>query len=398
MSARRIAVLTGSRSDYSLAYWTIRRILEDLDLELALLVTGSHLAPEFGLTVQEIRQAGFPIAAQVESVLSSDSGDGVATAMGLTTIKMAQVLGTLRPDVLLVQGDRTEVLATVSAALPLLVPVAHIHGGESSQGAIDESIRHAVTKLSHLHFVSTPFYGKRLVQMGEEEWRVHVCGAPGLEDLHRTELPSKEELERELGLDLSQPPLLVTQHPTTLSPEEATSEIDEVLAALECCGLPAVITYPNADAGGRDTIRRIHSFQARNSHIRVSANLGHVRFLGLMRYARAMVGNSSSGIIEAASLGLPVVNVGDRQRGRVRGCNVIDVPARKDAILHGIRQALDPAFRAMSASAPNIYDRGRSSETIVKVLKEVELGERLLQKRFIDLPFAANDLAAGAKV
>ncbi len=190
---RRIAVVTGSRAEYGLLYWTIQAILQDPDLELVLLVTGMHLSPEFGLTARDIEADGVPIAARIEMLLSSDTGEGAASSIGLGTIKAAQVLGNLKPDLLLVLGDRTEILATVIAALPQRIPVAHIHGGESSEGAIDESIRHAVTRLSHLHFTATDFYARRLLQMGEEPWRVHTCGAPGLEHLNRTTPLGKEE-------------------------------------------------------------------------------------------------------------------------------------------------------------------------------------------------------------
>ena len=393
---RRIAVLTGSRAEYGLLYWTIRAVHQDPDLELLLLVTGMHLSPEFGLTVGEIEADGFPIAARVEMLLSSDTGVGTATSMGLGTVKMAQSLEDTKPDILVVLGDRPEVLATVVAALPQLIPVAHIHAGESSEGVIDESIRHAVTKLSHLYFVATDHYAKRLLQMGEEEWRIQVCGATGLEHIYRTSLPSREEVEEELDLDLTQPTLLVTQHPVTIgarvfdagasAPDDTSSDVAAVLGAVAESGLPAVITYPNSDMGGRAIIEDIQAFEAQYTKAKVRVNLGTRLYLGLLRYSAAMVGNSSSGIIEAASFGLPVVNVGERQQGRLRGSNVVDVPTDKDAILQAIQQVLEPGFRQKIAGLPNPYDRGESSQHIVRVLKETELGRRLLQKRLPDLP------------
>lgn len=394
---RRIAVLSGSRSDYTLLHWTMHRIHHDPGLELVLIVTGSHLSPEFGLTVADIEAAGFPIAARVEALLSSDTAEATATSIGLGTIKTAQALAGLKPDILLVLGDRTEILAAVAAALPLRIPVAHIHGGESTEGAIDESIRHAVTKLSHLHFASTEFYAQRLLQMGEEPWRVHVCGAPGLEHQHRIRLADREELEAELGLDLARPTLVVTHHPVTLSPDGGAPEVTEVLTAVEQSGLPAVITYPNADTGGRAIIQQVKSFVERYPQARVKVNLGPRRYMALLRHAAALVGNSSSGIIEAASFGLPVVNVGDRQRGRVRGANVIDVPPQKDAIFRGIQRALDPGFRRMAAECSNPYDLGNASEVIVPVLKEIELGDRLLMKSFVDYPSTLEALHAGER-
>ena len=395
---RRIAVLTGSRSDYGLLYWTMRGIQEDSDLELILMVTGSHLSADFGQTENDIQDAGFTIAARIDALMSSDSGEGTAASMGQTTIKVAQELARLKPDLLLVLGDRTEILATVSAALPLLVPVAHIHGGESTEGAIDEGIRHAVTKLSHIHFTATEFYARRLLQMGEEPWRVHVSGAPALEHLHRGELLEKTVLERELGLDLSKPCLLVTQHSVTLSDDAAAGEIDKVLSAIEKSGLPAVITYPNADMGGRAIIEKINSFQERYPLAQVRVNLGSRLYMGLMRHVVALVGNSSSGIIEAASFGLPVVNVGDRQLGRVRGANVIDVTSDKESIYAGIQQAMNTNFRQMASKVSNPYDNGKASDIILPVLKEVQLGSTLIRKRLVDLPSTLQALKVGEKV
>ena len=391
-------MLTTGRSDYGLLYWTIRGIHEDSDLDLSLLVTGAHLSTEFGLTVRDVEADGFPIAARVEMLLSSDTGEAVATGIGLGTIKMTQALANLKPDILVLLGDRTELLAAVTAALPQLIPVAHLHGGESTEGVIDECIRHALTKLSHLHFVANDFYARRLIQMGEEEWRVHVSGAPGLEHLYRTALPSKEEVERELGLDLSQPTLLATYHPVTLYPDRVSSDSESFLAAIEHCGLPAVVTYPNQDSGGRTIIDRIQVLAERSSRIRVLTSLGARLYLGLLRYAAVMVGNSSSGIIEAASFGLPVVNVGERQRGRLRPANVIDVPSETEAILHGIERALAPDFRGTIAGLPNPYDRGKASEIILRVLKGVDLGQGLLQKRLVDLPATLEGLADRERV
>lgn len=381
---RRIAVLTGSRAEYGLLYWTIRSIHEDPDLELLLLVTGMHLSPEFGMTVDDIERDGFPIAARIESLLSSDSGEGVATSMGLETVKLAQTLAQIKPDIMLLLGDRSEVLAAATAALPQLIPLAHIHGGESSEGAIDESIRHAVTKMSHLHFPSTEFYAQRLLQMGEEEWRVHVCGAPALEHLHRRDPMTRQEVERETGLDLDRPTLVATQHPATVLSKNGDSDVEQVLAALEDSGLQTVITYPNSDAGGRAIIEQIRALEARCPNVHVRVSLGARPYLGLLGNASAMVGNSSSGIIEAASLGLPVINVGDRQKGRLRGANVIDVPAEKNAILEGIRQAVEPSFKDSLSGMQNPYDRGNSSEIIISVIKDVPLDRSLIQKRFSD--------------
>jgi len=389
--------MTGSRADYGLLYWTLRGIQADPSLELILIVAGSHLSPEFGLTENLIEDDRFQISARVDTLMASDSGEGTATSMGLGIIKTGEVLSRLDPDLLLVLGDRTEVLATVAAALPLRIPVAHIHGGESTEGAIDECIRHAVTKLSHIHFPATEFYAQRLLQMGEEDWRVHVCGAPALEHLHRANLPDKSDLERELGLDLSKPCLLVTQHPVTLN-SDSVGEVDEVLSAIEMSGLPAIITYPNADMGGRAIIESINCFQQRYPLAEIRVNLGSRLYMGLLGHVTALVGNSSSGIIEAASFGLPVVNVGDRQLGRLRGPNVIDTAPNREAIYSSIQKAMDPSRRRLAAEVTNPYDRGNASEVIVPVLKDMTLDSRLLRKRMVDLPSTLEVLKHGEKV
>lgn len=376
----------------------MRCIQEDPELELALIVTGSHLSADFGQTEHDIEDAGFTISARANVLKSSDTGEGTAASMGRATIEISQALARLKPDIFIVLGDRTEILAAVSAALPLLIPIAHIHGGESTEGAIDEGIRHAVTKLSHIHFAATEFYAQRLLQMGEENWRVHVSGAPALEHIHRASLMDKHDLERELGLNLSEPCLLVTQHPVTLSEDTNESEVGAVLSAIEESRLPAVITYPNADMGSRAIIKKINSFQERYPSAQVRVNLGPRLYMGLMNHVVALVGNSSSGIIEAASFGLPVVNVGDRQLGRIRGGNVIDVLGNKNSVYAGIQQALDPDFRQMAAEISNLYDYGNASEIIVPVLKEVVLGPDLIRKRLVDLPSTLAELKVGEKV
>jgi len=384
---RKIAVLTGSRADYGLLYWTIKSIHEDPDLELSLIVTGMHLSPLFGMTAEQIDKDGFPIAARVEMLMASDTADGMATSIGVAIIKMTQVLSMLKPDIMVLLGDRIEVLAAAIAALPLHIPVAHIHGGESTEGAIDESIRHAITKLSHIHFASTELYANNIKQMGEEEWRVHVSGAPGLENLLRHHPPGREEVERHTNLNFYRSTLLVTMHPTTLADPQGPNEIAEVVHAIHQTRLQAIFTYPNADMGYNSIVQTLTDLQEHyEKPIRRELSLGTYLYGGVLRYAAAMVGNSSSGIIEAPTFGLPVVNVGDRQKGRIRGANVIDVPAERHAILAGIHKALTPEFKKIardSASKSPYYQNERPSEIIVKAIKEVELRTKLLQKRLV---------------
>ena len=388
---RRIAVFTSGRSEYGLLYWTIKRIQNDPDLELLLLVSGSHQSDKYGNSAEQIVQDGFPIAKLIPMPLLVDQtgqqdGSYLGRAVGQATIDISQVLSELKPDLLLILGERLELMSAVTAALPQLIPVAHIHGGESSEGAIDESVRHAVTKLSHLHFASTDFYANRIMQLGEEDWRVHVCGAPGLEHIYNTALPTRDTLERELGLDLEDNTLIVTYHPETIISGADYQGIDGLLTALAEINMQLIITYPNPDFGSDEIIKKINAFKVSHNKVFVTANLGTNRYLGLLKEMKAMVGNSSSGIIEAASFGLPVVNIGERQRGRIRGSNVIDVNSDKASILQGITRAIDPDFKSQCQYFTNPYDFGRSSEVIVKVLKEVDLNRDLLKKRLIDRP------------
>jgi len=379
---RTIGVITVARSDYGIYQPVLQRIQEDPDLRLRLIVTGMHLSPEFGLTVRTIEQDGFEIGERIEMLLSSDTPEGIAKSMGLGTIGFAQAYARLRPDILLVLGDRFEMHAAVVAALPFKIPVAHIHGGESTEGAIDEAIRHSITKMSHLHFVATEAYAQRVIQMGEEPWRVVVSGAPSLDNLHRIHLLSREELEEQYELDLKDPLLLVTYHPVTLEYEQTEMQMRELLAALEGVDATLIFTYPNADICGRLIIQMIREFTAERQQAQLVVNFGTQGYFSMMKHAAAMVGNSSSGIIEAASFKLPVVNVGSRQRGRVRGKNVIDVGYARAEILAGIEKAISPEFRATLSDMVNPYGNGHAAERIVDKLKHVKLSDELLLKRF----------------
>jgi UDP-hydrolysing UDP-N-acetyl-D-glucosamine 2-epimerase len=345
-----------------------------------------HLSPEFGLTAEQIMAEGWPVAAQVEMLLSSDSPQGVAKSMGLGIVGYAQALAQLGPDLLVTLGDRFEMLAAVLAALPLGLPVVHLHGGELTQGAIDDAARHAMTKLSHLHFVATAEYARRLRQMGEEPWRITVTGALSLDNLDQVELLGRPALEKELGIHLDPGPLLVTFHPETLSPGQGPWQLGQLLVALEEAGRQVIFTLPNADAGGRELTALIQEFSERHPWAHVRDNLGTRNYFSLMALAGAMVGNSSSGIIEAPSLGLPVVNIGTRQDGRTRAANVIDVGHDSRQIGAGIAQALNPDLKERLRSASNPYRQGPAARLMVAQLREVELGQKLLIKRFVDMP------------
>jgi len=385
MSKRNIGVVTVSRSDYGIYYPILKKIQDDPDLRLHLIVAGMHLSPEFGLTVEAIEADGFEIGERVEMLLSSDTPEGIAKSMALGTIGFAQAYARLCPDILVVLGDRFEMHAAALAALPFKIPVAHIHGGETTEGAIDDALRHSMTKLSHLHFVSTQEYARRVVQMGEEPWRVTVSGAPSLDNLHFVKLLKTHELEVKYRLRLNQSQLLVTFHPVTLEYERTEWQVSELLAALDTSEMPVVFTMPNADTSGRIIIRMIKEFVRTHDSAQMVDNLGTQGYFSMMALAAAMVGNSSSGIVEAASFELPVVNVGSRQRGRVRGANVIDVDYERTSVLEGLQRALDPQFRARLRGILNPYGSGGASEKIVEVLKQVHLDDKLVMKCFHDL-------------
>ena len=379
---RTIGVVTVARSDYGSYRPVLRRITKEPSLDLMLFVTGMHLSPEFGGTAAEIEADGYPIAERVEMLVSSDSPEGLAKSIGLGTIGFAQVFARTRPDILVVLGDRYEMLAAATAALPFNIPIAHLHGGESTEGAIDESIRHSLTKMAHLHLASTTRHGNRIIQMGEEPWRVTVSGAPGLDNLDGFRATPPDALRASLGLDFEEAPLLVTYHPVTRESQDARWQVQNLLDALSRTGRGAVFTYPNADTEGRSIISMINDYAARNERMCVAANLGTQAYFSLMSHASAMVGNSSSGIIEAASFELPVVNIGTRQRGRLRAENVIDVGYGVEEIVAGVATATSAAFRHGLRGMANPYGDGHAAERIVDVLRSAELNQELLLKRF----------------
>lgn len=383
---RRIAVVTVARSDYGIYKSILDVIRMDKELQLSLLVGGMHLSPEFGNTITDIQSDGFEIAAKIEMLLSSDSPEGVAKSIGIGVLGFAQAYTDVRPDLLLLLGDRFEMLSAAVAALPYGMPIAHIHGGESTEGAMDEAIRHSITKMSHLHFASTKAYAKRIIQMGEEPWRVTVSGAPALDNLAKIPLLKKEALEERFGFSLKDTTLLVTYHPVTSEPEDTTHHLEELLAALKESGFALIFTSPNADHQGRGILQKIQDFVLDHPRAWFVANLGQEGYFGLMGQVAAMVGNSSSGMIEAASFGLPVVNIGSRQRGRVHGQNVLNVGYERTEISEGIRRATQLQFKLGLATMKNPYGEGHAAEKIVSKLKNVALNRELLVKHFHTIP------------
>lgn len=390
MNMRRICVVTTSRADYGSLRWLMRAIEDDDGLQLQLIATGMHLSPEFGLTYREIEGDGYSIDRKIEMLLSADTDSAATKSVGLGLAGFSDALMELKPDVLVVLGDRFELLSAAIAALMAKIPIAHLHGGETSQGAIDEAVRHSVTKMSSLHFAATEEYRRRIIQMGENPDAVFAVGAPGLDALRRMTLMSRPELESQLDFALVAPTALVTYHPVTLETDRAAAQIENLLRALMHEGVRAVITKANADTEGRLINQRLEEFCAgRPADYRLYENLGQRVYLSCLRHVDMMVGNSSSGLIEAPSFGLPVVNVGDRQRGRIKADNVIDVDYSIADIAEGIRQAKSSGWRETLADLRNPYagdGDGMVSFHIKERLKLVDLDASLLKKRFHDLP------------
>jgi GDP/UDP-N,N'-diacetylbacillosamine 2-epimerase (hydrolysing) len=385
---RKIAVVTGTRAEYGLLYWIIKGIHEDPGLELQLIVTGMHLSNEFGNTVEDIQKDGFPIADRIEMLLASDSGVSTAISMGIGITGFARTYERLRPDIILVLGDRFEIFSAVAAAVPLRIPVAHIHGGEGTEGVMDEQFRHAITKMSSVHFPATKRYADRIIQMGERPDRVYCFGAPGLDNIHRLKLLNRKEIIRELGLPEKGKTGVVTFHPETIDNFPVESQVRELLNALpEIRDIFWGITMSNADPGGRAIQALLEKFVLENgSKAKMFASLGQLRYLSLLKHADLMVGNSSSGIVEAPSFRLPVVNIGDRQGGRSRSENIIDVPAcRKKDIVKAINKATGDDFKRSLKGLKNPYGKGNASEKIVKALKTIDLNG-IVKKQFHEMP------------
>jgi len=378
---QRICVITGSRAEYGLLYWVLHDLRESAGVELQLVVTGMHLAPEFGGTVSEIVRDGFPIARRVEMLLSSDTPGGVAKSMALGLIGMSDALEQLQPDVVVVLGDRFEILAAVQACLVHNIPVAHIAGGDTTEGAFDESIRHAITKMAHTHFVTNAQSAQRVRQMGEDPRRIHVVGSPGLDHLRRTPLLDLPALECALEASLGKRNLLITFHPVTLEPGQSAAQFAELLAALDSLDDDTVLwfTRPNADTGGRALAAMLDAWVlARPARARAYASLGQLRYLSLMAHVGAVVGNSSSGLYEAPSLGVPTVDIGDRQRGRLAAASVLHCEPRRADISAAITRALVTDCDGVV----NPYGDGESAARIIAALRALPPAAELLKKPF----------------
>lgn len=385
MSDRRITVVTGTRAEYGLLRPSMRAIEADDELDLSVVATGMHLSPRHGYTVNEIRADGFTIDHELESLLDGDTGRSMAKSLSLSITGLADALAQLNPDVVMVLGDRGEALAGGVAAAHMNIPVAHVHGGDAMAGAtIDDSIRHALTKFAHLHFPVTPRSASRIRSMGEAPWRVTTVGAPGLDDILEGGYVDAAAVGGELGIDPEDPIVVVLQHPLTTAPEKAGDQMRATLDAVADVEAQRVIIYPNADAGAQAMIEEITGHKRADQFVTFQ-NLPRETYLGLLDAADVLVGNSSSGIIEAPSLGLTVVDIGPRQRRRERAANVTSVPHEVEAIREGVTDCLtDDDIRNRARTCENPYDRGGAADRIVETLRTTEVGEQLLQKEFVD--------------
>jgi UDP-hydrolysing UDP-N-acetyl-D-glucosamine 2-epimerase len=372
---RKIAVVTSSRADYAHLRWLLHDLQRHPAIHLDVIALGPHLSPAFGHTGKAVSAKR---VTPVECLLDSDTDVGMAKTIGVATLGVADALARLRPDILLIIADRYEMLAPAAAALAMRIPIAHVEGGEITLGAIDDAIRNALTKMSHLHFACTRRAAERIVSMGEESWRVTFSGSLSLDHLRRERLLSKAQVETELGLSISPDTLLCIFHPVTLM-KNTVKEADELFAALEGVRDPIVFVYPNADAGSRKLIRRAEEFASEHGS-RVLVNLDHRSYLSLLKNVGALAGNSSSGIIESTSLEVPAVNVGIRQRGREHAANVIDVPAERKAIRQAIGKAVSPEFRRSIRGLKSPYGEGNAAQIITRILTKTPLGEKLLFK------------------
>ena len=379
---KKILVVTGTRAEYGLLYWTMKEIQKDKDLRLQLIVTGSHLSEEYGYTVEQIKKDGFKIDEEIDMIIDSNKKSAIVKSMGLEMIQMAQAFDRLKPDILLILGDRYETFVAATCAMMMNVPIAHMNGGESTEGVIDEQIRHAITKMAHIHFAGAEYYKKRIIKMGEEPWRVHNVGQAGIENIRRLRLLTKTELEYELGFKFDKRIFLITYHPVTLGVQDIEDQMENLLKSISKFDAKYIFTYPNADYGNKIIIDKINEFRHNHDNVYVFHSLGQVKYLSLMKYADVMIGNSSSGIIESPSFKLPVVNIGDRQKGRLRNKNIIDVGNNEIEIIEGINKALyNKQFINSLNDLENVYGDGTTSEKVVKILKTIEINEKLLHKK-----------------
>lgn len=382
---RKICVVTGTRAEYGLLYWLMKEIEADKELQLQLIVTGMHLSPEFGLTYKEIEKE-FKIDKKIEMLLSSDTAVGISKSMGLAQISFSESFEELKPDILVVLGDRYEIFSAVSTAMIAKIPIAHLHGGEITEGAFDESIRHSITKMSHLHFTATDEYKNRVIQLGEHPNTVFNVGGMGIESIKRLKLLSREEFEKSIDFRLNKKNILVTFHPVTLENLTAKEQFQELLDAIdELEDTNIIFTKANSDTDGRVINQMIDEYVAKNSHKSIGfSSLGQLRYLSALKFVDSVVGNSSSGLLEAPSFKIGTINIGDRQKGRIKAESVIDCEAKKVEISKAFGEIYSKEFQEKLKNVESPYGENCPSNQIVEVLKNVNLAS-ILKKSFYDL-------------
>ena len=382
---RKICVVTGTRAEYGLLRWVMQGIKDDPDLSLQVIATGMHLSPEFGLTYREIEQDGFQIDRKVEMLTSSDTPVGIAKSMGLGLIGFADALNELRPDLIVVLGDRFEIFAAVTAALVACIPVAHLHGGETTEGAFDEALRHSITKMSHLHFVAAEEYRQRVILLGEQPGRVFLVGGLGIDNIKRLKLLDRAELEASLDFKLGQKNLLITFHPVTLETATAADQMAELLVALaELRDTQLIFTMPNADTDGRSLIKIVEQFVAQHPNARAYTSLGQLRYLSCIAHVDGVVGNSSSGLAEVPSFRKGTINIGNRQQGRLQAASVINCEPTRQSIAAALERLYDAEFQSSLNQVRNPYGEGGASEKVVETIKHYSI-DGIAKKAFYDL-------------
>ncbi len=379
---KKIVAITSSRADYSHMYWPLKLLEQENSIELTIICFGPHLSPEYGETWREIKKEGFSDVRTLECLLSSDTDVGMAKSLGLAILGLTDVLADIRPDLMLLIADRYEMLAPANVALTLRIPIAHIEGGDVSEGAIDDAVRNALTKMSHIHFTPTALAKQRVLAMGEEAWRVHLSGAPSLDHLHRSQIPTKEAIAKLLNLNINKPLIVVAYHPVTMY-KDSVQEQQDLFAALAKRSEQIVFCFPNADAGSHQIMQMAKSFCETHETAQIQVNLPAQTYWGLLKSADLMIGNSSSGIMETASLELPAINIGIRQNGREQAQNIIDVVPEEAVISQAMDKALSSEFKLSIRGVKNPYGNGQASEKIVSVLTQLEINDDLLFKKNI---------------
>lgn len=382
---RKICVVTGTRADYGLLYWLMKEIYLDSELELQIIATGMHLSPEFGLTYKEIEK-DFKIDKKIEMLLSSDTAIGISKSMGLAQISFSEAFEDLKPDIIVLLGDRYEIFSAASAAMISRIPIAHLHGGETTEGAFDEAIRHSITKMSHLHFTAAEEYKNRVIQLGEHPSRVFNVGGMGIENIKRLKLLTRDEFEKSINFKLNKKNILVTFHPVTLEKNTANKQFQELLDALdELVDTNIIFTKANSDTNGRVINQMCDEYVLKNSHKSICfTSLGQLRYLSALQFLDAVVGNSSSGLIEAPSFKIGTINIGDRQKGRIKAKSVIDSESNKTSILKSFSKLYSKEFQELLKESKNLYGDGIASKKIIEIIKNEDL-RNILKKSFYDL-------------